>query len=164
MQKKNSLLRLMGIVLLLTVFSSSAIASGYDVASAKNYTAKIQLQSPIDINLEVNGVKLDSIFFDREKLEAFVILRNRTPSSVNPNVGVALFDKKGKLLATGIDSTGFSFTGGDIDAGDQKNFKLDFSRYINDYKKVSKFQLVFSLGKEKKEKSSDDASSSDDDY
>jgi hypothetical protein len=142
--------RSMLLAMLLSSLSTVALAdTGYEVAASKTYSSRIKLQQPIDVNLEVNGVKLDSVFFDKEKVQAFVILLNRTPSSVSPKVGISLFDAKGKLLATGVDVTGFSFSGDNISAGDQKNIELSFGKFINDYKNVNSFQLVFSLGKVK---------------
>jgi len=136
------------IALLLSVFSTVAIAGKYEVIGSKNYFAKIKVHSPIDVNLEVSGVKLDSIFFDKNHIQAFVILRNRTPVSVNPTVGVSVFDKAGKMIASGIDISEFSFTGDGIDPGEQKNIKLGLNKFISDFKDADSFQLVFSLGRE----------------
>lgn len=135
------------IILLISTIMSTATASGYEVNSTKNYYAKFIAQTPIDVGLDVNGVKLDSVFFDKNAMQAFLILRNRTPVSANPTVGVSVFDKKGKMIATGIDVTEFSFTGESISAGNQKNIKLSLNKFINDFNDADSFQIVFSLGK-----------------
>lgn len=148
---QNALSRL-GILLalLLTGFTPAALADAeYIVTASKTFSGAFKPQEPIDVNLEVSGVRLGSVFFDEDKIQAFIILNNRTPIAVNPKVGVSLFDAKGKLLATGIDASSFSFTGDKISAGDQKNVELAFGKFINDFKDVASFQLVFSLGKDK---------------
>lgn len=152
------------LALIISIFSANAIADGkYDVTSVKNYSTEFKSNQPIDVNLDVSGVKLDSVFFEAKNLQAFVILRNRTPVSVNPTVGVSLFDSQNKLIATGIDTTDFSFTGDSISAGEQKNIKLSFDRFINDYKEVASFKLVYSLGAERATTSSG-SSSRDEDF
>lgn len=127
----------------------AAAESGYEVTASRTYSSSMKLQQPIDVNMEVSGVKLDSVFFDKDKLQAFIIIINRTPTPVYPKVGISLFDNRGKLIATGIDVTGFNFSGDKVGAGKQKNIELSFSKFINDFNNASSFQMVFALGKDK---------------
>lgn len=147
---------------LIAALSSQAMADDqYKTQGSKSYKANIKTQRPIQIGMEVSGVALDSVFFDKGTLQAFVILMNRTPVEVRAEVGIALFDARGKLLATGIDVTGFSFTGDKVRAGDQKNVKLSFDKFLNDYSNVASFQLVFSVAEQSNDKSGANVSDSD---
>jgi len=143
--RSNSVITTLLFVVTLFSCQLSYAQDGYNVVASKNFSTKLKTQQPIDIDLEVNGVRLNSVFFDNDKLEAFLILQNRTPAKVTTEVGVALFDSKGKLVATGIDVSEFSFSGDTIDAGDHKNVKLAFPKFINDYSQAKTFQLVFSI-------------------
>lgn len=125
------------------------LSTGTAVAATKNevkgsitYSHKMVTGSPIDVGLEVRGVKLESLYFS-ENMEALVILWNKTPVSVHPEVGIALFDKSGKLLGTGTKSSKLGSS--NVRAGKQKNYTLQFDRFMNDYSKVAKFQLIFSI-------------------
>jgi len=160
---KTTVLAALFSLLSLSAFTNASAESQYNVSTAKNYYAKFKAQQPIDIGLDVHGVKLDSIFFDKSTLQAFIILMNRTPVAVSAEVGVSIFDSKGKLIASGIDVTGFSFTGDKVDPGKQKNIKLSFDKFINDYSDAATFQLVFSIYEEVVSKSSG-SSVSDDDF
>ena len=119
------------------------------MTGTSTFSAAIKVQEPIDLNMEVGGVKLSSVFFDPDKMQAFVILQNRTPIAVTPKVGIALFDAKGKMLATGLDVTAFSFSGEKVSPGDQKNIELSFAKFINEFTNAASFQVVLSLGKVK---------------
>jgi hypothetical protein len=144
--RRNALLT----VVLLVGLSSGAIAdTGYIVSASSTFSADFRPQEPITVSMEVRGVMLGSVFFDDAKMNGFLILQNRTPISVTPKVGVSLYDGTGKLIATGIDVTPFSFSGDDIRPGDQKNIELSFGKFINDYSNVKKFQIVLSVGKPK---------------
>ncbi|PID43919.1 MAG: hypothetical protein CSB48_03805 [Proteobacteria bacterium] len=123
----------------------SLAGDGYQVVASKTITKQLGVQRPIDLDLEVNGVRLSSVFFDKNKLEAFLILQNRTPERVTTEVGIGLFDRNGRLVATGIDASGFSFSGDSIDAGGQKNVKLAFPKFINEFSEARTFQLVFTI-------------------
>jgi hypothetical protein len=164
MKKTNMIQRGLAVFLMafIAAFSSQAMAEGqYKIQGSKSYKTNIKTQQPIQIGLEVSGVALDSVFFDKSTLQAFVILMNRTPVAVSAEVGIALFDARGKLLATGIDVTGFSFTGDKVRAGDQKNVKLSFDKFLNDYSDVASFQLVFSVVEETKNKTGANVNNSD---
>lgn len=164
MKKTNMIQRGLAVFLMTVIaaFSSQAMAEGqFKIQGSKSHKANIKTQQPIQIGMEVSGVALDSVFFDKSSLQAFVILMNRTPVAVSAEVGIALFDARGKLLATGIDVTGFSFTGDKVRAGDQKNVKLSFDKFLNDYSDVASFQLVFSVVEETKSKTGANVSNSD---
>lgn len=164
MKRTNMIQRWLAIYIMafIAVFTSQAMAeSQYKIQSTKTHKANIKIQQPIQIGMEVSGVTLDSAFFDKSSLQAFIILINRTPVTVNAEVGIALFDARGKLLATGIDVTGFSFTGDKVRAGDQKNVKLSFDKFLNDYSNVASFQLVFSVVEETRSKTGANVNNSD---
>lgn len=164
MKKSSIIQRGLAVFLMafMAAFSSQAMAEGqYKIQGSKNHKANIKIQQPIQIGMEVSGVALDSVFFDKSSLQAFVILMNRTPIAVSAEVGIALFDARGNLLATGIDVSGFSLTGDKVRAGNQKNVKLSFDKFLNDYSNVASFQLVFSVVEETKTKTGANVTNSD---
>ena len=60
----------------------------------------VVINQPIDLNMNIMGVKAESIYFGEK--EALVILwGNRTPTSVKAYLGLALFDSAGKIMGTG---------------------------------------------------------------
>lgn len=164
MKKTNIIRRGLAVFLMafIAVFSSQTMAeSQYKIQGSKTHKANIKIQQPIQIGMEVSGVALDSVFFDKSSQQAFIILMNRTPVAISAEVGIALFDARGKLLATGINVTGFSFTGDKVRAGDQKNVKLSFDKFLNDYSDVASFQLVFSVVEQTRNKTGADVNNSD---
>lgn len=164
MKKTNIAQRALAVFLMtfIAAFSSQTMAEGqYKIQGSKSHKANIKIQQPIQVGMEVSGVALDSVFFDKSTLQAFIILMNRTPVAVSSEVGIALFDARGKLLATGIDVSGFSFTGNKVRAGSQKNVKLSFDKFLNNYADVASFQLVFSVVEETSDKSGANVNNSD---
>lgn len=113
-----------------------------EILGAVSYQRSMIAGTPIEVGIRLKGVKLESIFFGKN--EALVILWNKTPESVKPNIGIALFDRRGKLVATGFDSRTFKMP---LRAGKQGNYKLRFDKFISNYKAVASFKLVFSLTK-----------------
>ncbi|MBL4865262.1 MAG: hypothetical protein JKY67_02670 [Pseudomonadales bacterium] len=144
------------------IFTSHAVfaATKSEVVGSLTYSHKMAPATPIDIGLELQGVKVESIYFS-ENMEALAILWNKTPMTVRPEIGVALFDKSGKLIGTGQSSA--KFKSSSIRAGKQKNYTLQFDKFLNDYKNVAKFQLIFSIV-EKKADSSKNSRDSDDGF
>ena len=134
-------------VLLFTLSTGAMSAEQeFEVQGALSYSDKMVTNRPIDVGLEVRGVRLESVYFS-ENMEALVILWNKTPATVRPEVGIALFDKAGKLLATGY--VKFSIKPTTVRAGKQKNYKLHFDKFVNNYSNVDSFQIVFSIVKQK---------------
>ena len=154
MRTYKTLLASISFILLISVFSNVSATPLYNTTASKNFHSAFKAQQPIDIGFSVNGVKLDSIFFDKKTRQGFIILVNRTPAAVTTEIGVSIFDSKGKIIASGIDISGFSFSGDHIDPGEQKNVKLSFDKHLNDYSKAATFQLVFSMYEEIQTKSS----------
>ncbi len=143
MKVKSTLLSRFTMACMLLLFLPTVVlAASYEVSSVKTYSAPMKAGQPLDVGLEVKGVKLESIFFDQNQ-EALLILWNKTPTKVRPEIGVALFDNKGRLLATGYRTKRVGAQM--IRPGKQKNYRLKFDKFIEDYTKVAKFQLVFSL-------------------
>jgi len=150
--------RLLVSALLILSAGQVSAAPGFTIKEALTYTGKMTPNSPIDVGLDVRGVKLESIFFG-DNMEALVILWNKTPATVRPEVGIGLFDKSGTLLATGYASSKFSSS--TVRAGKQKNVTLRFDKFIENYQNVAKFQLVFSVVEKK---SGSSRSSSDNEF
>jgi hypothetical protein len=133
------------LIILLFTLSAGAVsaATKFEVIEALSFSGKMTGNNPVDVGLEVRGVKLESVYFG-DKMEALFIFWNRSPATVRPEVGIALFDKSGKLLATGSDQSG-SLRRMTVRSGKQMNYKLHFDKFIDDYSKVASFQLVFSI-------------------
>ena len=132
------------LIILLFTLSAGAVsaATKFEVIEARSFSGKMAGNIPIDVGLEVRGVKLESVYFG-DNMEALFIFWNRTPATVRPEVGIALFDKSGKLLGTGYQRD--SIRRRAVRSGKQMNYKLHFDKFIDDYSKVASFQLVFSI-------------------
>jgi len=133
-------------LLIISLFTLSAgsvsAATGFEVIEAQSFSGKMTSNTPIDVGLEVRGVKLESVYFG-DNVEALLIFWNRSPATVRPEVGIALFDKSGKLLGTGYPSA--SPRRKAVRSGKQMNYKLHFDKFISDYSKVASFKLVYSI-------------------
>ena len=132
------------LIILLFTLSASAVsaANKFEVQGTLTYSGTMAGNIPIDVGLEVLGVKLESVYFS-ENMSVLVILWNRTPNTVRPEVGIALYDKSGKLLGTGYQSYSIGRT--TVRGGKQMNYWLHFDKFINDYSNVARFELVFSI-------------------
>ena len=126
--------------LALTLFSGTTNADGILSDSIKG---AVVINQPIDVGMIVQGVKVESIYFDKK--EALVILWNRTPKSAKTNLGLALFDKGGKLMGVGKLKSNNLFATTTVRSGKQAKFVLNYEKFINDVEKVSSYQLVLSL-------------------
>lgn len=111
------------------------------VAGRDAFTAALVADQPIDMNLDVKGVKMQSVYFSGT--EAMVIMWNRRPKTAKVNVDVVLFDAAGKVIAVGKRS--LSLAGGSIRAGKQSNFSFDFGGYVAGVSDAAKFTAVFSV-------------------
>ncbi|WP_005036296.1 hypothetical protein [Holophaga foetida] len=90
----------------------------------------------IPMNLEVDGLKLNSIFFNRKDFRLFktvelsaraqIDVTNTASKGRRPGFAVAVFDKEDRLL--GVASGGPLF--GRLAAGDTNTYDLDFSRVL----------------------------------
>jgi hypothetical protein len=128
------------ILLVLSLFSGATNADGILRDSIKG---AVVINQPIDVGMVVQGIKVESIYFDKK--EALVILWNRTPKSAKTNLGLALFDKEDKLIGIGkFQSTNLIATT-TVRSGKQAKFELNYEKFINDIEKVSSFQLVLSV-------------------
>ena len=105
------------------------------------HSGKILIDKPIEISVDLKGVKLESIFFSGN--EALVIVWNRTPSTVKAHIAIALFDDKNQLIAAEAESS--KAIG--IRSGKQANYKFKFKNFISDFKGVTRFHLVFVIVK-----------------
>jgi hypothetical protein len=106
-----------------------------------SYSGKMVVDKPIDIGIDLKGIKLESIFFSEN--EALVILWNRTPSRVKAYVAIALFNDKNRLIAAGDKSS--KPIG--IRSGKQASYNFKFENFISDLKEVSRFHLAFVVQK-----------------
>ena len=133
------------VMMLMALFVSglaiSAENSVKSVLGADSIAGKYSPDAPIELNLDVKGVKLQSIYFSGK--QAMVILWNRRPKGVGVSVDVTLYDAQGKLIAVG--KRPVSLIGGSIRAGKQENFNFDFSHYVADMGQVATYAVVFSV-------------------
>jgi len=130
------------ISILLTLSLLSSVASANILRDSTN--GAIVINQPIDLNMNIKGVKAESIYFGEK--EALIILWNRTPKSVKAHLGLALFDNDGNIMGTGIVRIeDFLNLGGTVRSGKQKSFRLNYADFINDIENVASYQLVFSL-------------------
>lgn len=106
-----------------------------------SHSGKVIIGKPIDIGIDHNGVKLESVAFSGN--EALVIVWNRTPSAVKGNVGVALFDKNNRLLAAESDAASVTRAITSIRSGKQANLRVRFKKFMADFKQATRYRLVF---------------------
>lgn len=135
------------IFLVLSLFSGATNADGILRDSIKGV---VVINQPIDVGMTVQGIKVESIYFDKK--EALVILWNRTPKSAKTNLGLALFDKEGKLMGIGNFKSNDLLATTTVRSGKQAKFELNYEKFINDVEKVSSYQLVLSLSPLNKKK------------
>lgn len=134
-------------------------AGNTTVDASQSFYSKFAANTPVDINLQVRGVTLGSIYFNASDRSALAIVQNKTPMVVVPKVGISLHDAKGNLLAVGEAVKKGLFSNESVKAGEQSNINLDFSSFVNDFSKVSTFKLVFSVAEKTSPSSSGDGSS-----
>ena len=105
-----------------------------------SWAGNVVMDKPIEIAKDIQGVKVESIYFSGD--QALIIVWNRTPKLVKANVGVALFDQHNNLLASEADSHPIG-----IRSGKQGNFKIKFKKFLADCKEAARFHLVFVIVK-----------------
>lgn len=136
-------------LLLLMALGSVQAAQDTKVDASKSFYSKFAANTPIDVNLQVQGTSLNSVYFSQGDRTALAIVQNKTPQVVTPKVGVSLYDAKGNLLAVGEYQKKGVFSSAAVKAGEQNNIHLDFSGFVNDFNKVATFKLVFSITAQK---------------
>jgi len=128
------------VVLLLTaiVIFPMAASGGEEEAVfyPVSFTSTMQTDKIIEIDIDHRGVKLGAITFSGN--EALLTVWNRSPNRVKANAAVALFDANNRLIGAESDSKA-----GGVGAGKQGNFKINFKKFLSDFKGVSRFHLVF---------------------
>lgn len=131
--------------LLLLMALGVAQAAGNNVEASKSFYSKFASNTPIDVNLQVRGVTLGSVYFSGGDQTALAIVQNKTPQVVTPKVGVSVYDGQGNLLGVGEYQKQGVFSSESVKAGEQANVNLDFSGFVSDFSKVATFKLVFSV-------------------
>ncbi len=109
--------------------------------SRMTHGGKVVVGKAIGIGREHKGVKVEAITFSGA--EATVIVWNRTPNGITGHVGIALYDKKNRLIAAASDSTSMMRKMTKIRSGKQANFKVKFKKFLPNFKGVAKYRLVF---------------------
>ncbi len=109
--------------------------------SRMTHGGKVVVGKAIGIGREHQGVKVEAITFSGA--EATVLVWNRTPNGVTGHVGIALYDKKNRLIAAASDSTSMMRKMTKIRSGKQANFKVKFKKFLPNFKGVAKYRLVF---------------------
>jgi len=128
-----SLVFAMALILPLAVTAASKAPPTF---SRITHTGKVVADKLIEIGLDLKGVKLEAVTFSGD--EAVVVVWNRTPSSVTGHVGIALYDKKNRLIAAESDSQSFK-----IRSGKTANFKIKFGKFMSNFKNAARYRLVF---------------------
>jgi hypothetical protein len=102
---------------------------------------KVVVGKSMNIGRDLKGVKLEAITFSGA--EATVIVWNKRTTGVAGHVGIALYDKKNRLIAAESDSTSVMRKMTKIRSGKQANFKIKFRKFLPNFKGVAKYRLVF---------------------
>ncbi len=133
-----SLVFAMALILPLAVTAASKAPPTF---SRITHTGNVVAGKLIEIGRDLKGVKLEAVTFSGD--EAVVVVWNRTPSSVTAHVGIALYDKKNRLIAAESDSQSFTRTFTKIRSGKTANFKIKFGKFMSNFKNAARFRLVF---------------------
>ncbi len=104
------------------------------------HSGNMVADKPIEIALDLNGVKLEAITFSGN--EAVVVVWNRTPVGVTAHVGIALYDEQDQLIAAESDSQSIKRTLSKIKPGKAVNLKIKFKKFIPDFKNIAHYKLV----------------------
>lgn len=102
---------------------------------------KVIVGKSMNIGRDHKGVKVEAITFSGD--EATVIVWNRTPNGVSGHVGIALYDKKNRLIAAESDSASVMRKMTKIRSGKQASFKIKFKKFLGSFRGVAKYRLVF---------------------
>lgn len=117
------------------------------ITAATAWGGKVTLNQPLPTPVEVDGVKVESVFFSGD--EALVIIWNKGTHSVDVALGLALFDGKGRLLATGRDVSGLRLGGNGVRPGRQATFRFAFDDFVGNVGNARTFQLALALSMRK---------------
>ena len=126
---------------LFVLFASNADAKKDGSTHRVTHTGKVILDRPIEVGVDNQGVRVETITFSGD--EALVVVYNRTPRPVKAHLGIALYDEHDDLLAAESDAASFTRTFSDVRAGKQEHFKVKFGKFIVDFEGASKYALVF---------------------
>ncbi len=105
------------------------------------HSGKVIPGKSIEVGLDYKGIKIDAITFSGN--EAIVVVWNTRTEGVRAHVGIALFDKKNRLIAAESDSQSITRKVMKIRAGKTANFKVKFKKFVANFKGVAKYRLVF---------------------
>ena len=108
-----------------------------------SHTGRAIADKPVKLALDHKGVKLKSIGFSGN--QALVIVWNRTPKAVKGNIGIALFDPKGRLVAAESDAQSVTRAIASIRSGKQTSFKVRFKKFLSGFEGVARYRLVFAI-------------------
>lgn len=128
---------------LLVLAAGSGQAGDRLITASTAWGGKVTLNQPLPTPVEVDGVKVESVYFSES--EALVIVWNKGTRSVDVALGLALFDGKGRLLATGRDVSGLRLGGNGVKPGRQATFRYDFGDFVGNVGNARTFQLALSL-------------------
>ena len=133
--------------LLVLSVTAAPVTTGAKAADAPksfsriSHTGKLFIDKTVELALDHKGVKLESISFSGD--EALVIVWNRTPKAVKGNIGIALFDAKGRLVAAESDVQSVTRAIASIRSGKQTSFKVRFKKFLSDFEGATQYRLVF---------------------
>ena len=102
---------------------------------------KVVVGKSMNIGRDHKGIKLEASTFSGS--EATVLVWNKRATGVAGHVGIALYDKKNRLIAAESDSTSVMRKMTKIRSGKQANFRVKFKKFLPNFKGVAKYRLVF---------------------
>ena len=129
---------------LIAMMIPMALTAGTDKPvnySRMTHGGKVIVGKSMDIGRAHKGIKLEAITFSGD--EATVIVWNKTPNGVTGHVGIALYDRKNRLIAAESDSASVMRKMTKIRSGKQANLKVKFKKFLSNFKGVAKYRLVF---------------------
>ncbi len=133
-----SLLLAAALVLSLTITTDAKEPVSYGRIA---HTGTMVTDKPIEIALDLNGVKLEAITFSGN--EAVAVVWNTTPHSVAAHIGIALYDENDELIAAESDTQSIARALVKIKSGKAANLKIKFKKFVSDFKDIARYRLVF---------------------
>ena len=143
---------IMGYVLLISLNSHIVSASSKDIIDgsvAGEYV--FDMDKPLLPKFDVLSVEVESIIFNPDRQLAIATLINNSNVYITPKLGVALMDGNGVLIAVADSQKANFLDKARLGPTSQRQLKLDFSGYINDFSRVKQVKLVFSVLQQSKE-------------
>ena len=109
--------------------------------SRMTYSGRVAVDKSLRIGIVRKGIKIESITFSGD--EAVIVVSNKRAKGVKGHIGIALYDRKKRLIAAESDSQSIVRKVAKIRPGKQANMKVKFGKFVSNFRGISSYRLVF---------------------